>query len=260
MKKVTLIVSIVALLMVFTIPVNAVLPLRVVVNGNRIDFPDAQPFIDSNGRTQVPVRFVSEALGANVGWEQSTRTVSIVHTNKRIEIAIGKKEFTIDGIKNEMDTEALIKGDRTFVPIRFISEGLGAKVTWDDDVRTVYIETRDDESFRQGPSDYPLPEDSKVIVANVPGSSVVETSITLMFTEDGYAEQVEDLGYALESKFGKDISEQVVNHVKGKKSRWDEIPEKYIYVKETDQYIWIRKSSGFSVSISVMLPGEKPEE
>ena len=42
-----------------------------------------------------------------------------------------------------MDTEALLKKDRTFVPVRFVSEGLGARVDWDPAVRTVYIDTRE---------------------------------------------------------------------------------------------------------------------
>jgi len=45
------------------------LPIRVVVNGTKINFPDAQPFVDSNARTQTPARFIGEALGATASWE-----------------------------------------------------------------------------------------------------------------------------------------------------------------------------------------------
>ncbi|MDQ2088274.1 stalk domain-containing protein, partial [Herbivorax sp. ANBcel31] len=68
MKKITLTLAL--MLIITTILSTNILafevPLRVLVDGSRIDFPDALPFIDSNGRTQVPVRFVSEALGADV--------------------------------------------------------------------------------------------------------------------------------------------------------------------------------------------------
>lgn len=51
--------------------------LRVEVDGGRIYFPDEQPYLDQAQRLQVPVRFVSEALGAKVGWDAATKTVTI---------------------------------------------------------------------------------------------------------------------------------------------------------------------------------------
>ncbi|HQD29946.1 stalk domain-containing protein, partial [Acetivibrio saccincola] len=65
MKKIAFILVLITVVStILTVNIFAAkIPLRVVVNGNRINFPDAQPFIDENGRTQVPVRFVSEALG-----------------------------------------------------------------------------------------------------------------------------------------------------------------------------------------------------
>ena len=159
MKKIVLFITVsVIMLMAFTTTSFAQLPLRVVVNGNRVNFPDAEPFIDDNGRTQVPVRFVSEALGAEVGWEGSTKTVTISQGDKEIKIVIGKKDYTINGEKNLMDTEALLKEDRTFVPVRFVSEGLGARVDWDPAVRTVYIDTRE-----KGDSKDDTPKDGSII-------------------------------------------------------------------------------------------------
>jgi len=59
------------------------LPIRVVVNGTKINFPDAEPFIDENSRTQVPIRFVGEALGANVSWDGNTKKVTITLNGKK---------------------------------------------------------------------------------------------------------------------------------------------------------------------------------
>lgn len=56
------------------------LPLRVEYQGNRIYFPDAQPFVDKAQRVQVPLRFVSEGLGAYVKWDSAVRTVYISKT------------------------------------------------------------------------------------------------------------------------------------------------------------------------------------
>jgi len=143
MKKVTLtLVLIMVITTILSTNIFAVeIPLRVVVNGERISFPDAQPFIDENGRTQVPVRFVSEALGADVGWDGSTRTVTVEQGRNKISLVVGKSEYTVNSKKMEMDTSVIIVEDRTFVPIRFVSEALGADVDWNASIRTVYITT-----------------------------------------------------------------------------------------------------------------------
>jgi hypothetical protein len=268
MKKIVLFITVsVIMLMAFTTTSFAQLPLRVVVNGDRVNFPDAEPFIDDNGRTQVPVRFVSEALGAEVGWEGSTKTVTISQGDKEIKIVIGKKDYTINGEKNLMDTEALLKEDRTFVPIRFVSEGLGARVEWDSAVRTVYIDTREKGDIKDDtPKDgsiieedgYLVPNDTNIIIAKARDSKVVETYISINFMRPNFEKQIEDLVFALENKFGKDIANEVRKHVEQKKSRWHELPEKYIYVEKTNQYIWLRRSITDSISVDVLLPGYVP--
>ena len=269
MKKIVLFITVsVIMLMAFTTTSFAQLPLRVVVNGNRVNFPDAEPFIDDNGRTQVPVRFVSEALGAEVSWEGSTKTVTISQGDKEIKIVIGKKDYTINGEKSLMDTEALLKEDRTFVPVRFVSEGLGARVDWDPAVRTVYIDTREKGDIKDDtPKDgsiievdgYLVPNDTNIIIVKAQRSYIVETSIAINFMRPNFEKQIEDLTFALENKFGKDIANEVRKHVEQKKSRWHYLPEKYIYVEETNQYIWIRKSIGEDIPIEILIPGYVPD-
>ncbi len=269
MKKIVLFITVsVIMLMAFTTTSFAQLPLRVVVNGNRVNFPDAEPFIDDNGRTQVPVRFVSEALGAEVGWEGSTKTVTISQGDKEIKIVIGKKDYTINGEKNLMDTEALLKEDRTFVPVRFVSEGLGAWVDWDPAVRTVYIDTREKGDIKDDtPKDgsiievdgYLVPNDTNIIIVKAQESKIVETRMAINFMRPNFEKQIEDLTFALKNKFGEDIANEVRKHVEQKKSRWHYLPEKYIYVKKTNQYIWLRKSIGEDIPIEIMVPGYVPD-
>jgi hypothetical protein len=80
MKKIAFILAAVLILMVsIPFPTYSLdLPLRVVVNGEKVNFPDAQPFIDSNSRTQVPVRFVSQALGASVNWADKPKQLQLL--------------------------------------------------------------------------------------------------------------------------------------------------------------------------------------
>ena len=62
------------------------------VNGAIVEYPDAQPYVDENNRTMIPVRFVTEALGAKVGWEGSTQTVTITKKSTTVTIRIGNSQ------------------------------------------------------------------------------------------------------------------------------------------------------------------------
>jgi len=146
MKRIARILTL-ALIVTFllTLPISAVeLPIRVVVNGTKINFPDAEPFIDENSRTQVPIRFVGEALGANVSWDGNTKKVTITLNGKKVVLQIGNKNYEVNGQQKQMDTVALLKESRTFVPVRFVSEALGATVKWNANIRTVYIDMNGD--------------------------------------------------------------------------------------------------------------------
>lgn len=111
----------------------------VVVNGEKVVFPDAKPFIDENARTQVPVRFVSEALGAEVIWDAALKKVTVILNGKEVVLKIGQKDYEVNGQSFQMDTAALLVEARTFVPLRFVSEALGANVIWEKSTKTVSI-------------------------------------------------------------------------------------------------------------------------
>lgn len=138
------------LLVIFTLimmlPANTLAEtyVSVTVEGETIDFPDARPFIDSNNRTLVPVRFISEALGGQVDWDGAFRQVTITYKDKTIKLVIDKKEIMIDDKEQSMDTQAILKSGRTFVPVRFVSEAMGAQVEWDSANLTVVITLKDE--------------------------------------------------------------------------------------------------------------------
>jgi len=167
-----------------------------------------------------------------------------------------------------MDTEALLKEDRTFVPIRFVSEGLGAKVDWDPAVRTVYIDTREkgdskDDTPKDGGFEeingFLVPKDTNIVVVDS-SSKIVETRMSINVLRPNFEKQKEDLVLVIESRFGKDIANKVKEHIQPKKERWDYLPEKYIYVEETDQYIWISESQTAGISIAITIPGYEPDD
>ena len=144
MKRIALIIVLVCTFVtLFSMASSAIeLPLRVVVNGSKLEFPDEQPFIDENGRTQTPARFIGEALGATVTWDGNEKKAIFSLAETTLAIYIGKKEYDVNGVKKQMDTEALLLGGRTFVPARYVAEALGATVDWDASIRTVYIITK----------------------------------------------------------------------------------------------------------------------
>ena len=114
---------------------NAPSEIKIMVSGKEIK-PETPAYIE-NGRTMVPLRFISEALGEKVDWNAETKSV-IIGDNKAV-LAIGPKEIDANGKKITIDSPAVIKNSRTFVPLRAISEILGAKVDWDGTTKTVSI-------------------------------------------------------------------------------------------------------------------------
>lgn len=95
---------------------------------------DAAPYIDTNtNRTHIGIRFVSEALGANVEWLNASRQVNIKDKDKELVLTIGEKEAKVNGQRVTLDSKSIIQPPgRTFVPLRFVSETLGATVDYDE--------------------------------------------------------------------------------------------------------------------------------
>jgi len=117
--------------------------LTVKYNGVAVAFPDAQPFIDANSRTLIPVRFVAETMGADVSWDAANNTAVIEKDGTTIRVPIGNDTISVtkDGTTTsvKMDTAAVNKYDRTYVPIRYVAESLGAWVGFASKYSTVQI-------------------------------------------------------------------------------------------------------------------------
>lgn len=104
--------------------------VRITVNSSLIK-SDVKPFIDNtNSRTYVPIRFVSEALGEKVEWNNKTKTVTLKTTSgKKIELSRGQRVAVVNGVKQSIDAPAMEISNRVMVPLRFVSEQMGAAVT-----------------------------------------------------------------------------------------------------------------------------------
>ena len=97
-----------------------------------------------NDRTMLPARFVAESLGAKVDWDEEKQLVTIVGVNEKNEevtilITIDSDIALVNGKEVKLDSPAFIENDRTYTPLRFISEKLGANVDWNEEQQKVTI-------------------------------------------------------------------------------------------------------------------------
>lgn len=130
MKRIAAMIIIGTLVMAFgvSMPAFGAAP-DILIDGQTLYF-DVVPQIES-GRVLVPLRGIFEALGAQVDYVQATRTVVARKGSTEIVLTIGNSVALIDGSRVALEVSARIVDSRTLVPLRFVSEALGAQVFWD---------------------------------------------------------------------------------------------------------------------------------
>jgi len=100
------------------------------VNGNLAQ-KDAAPVIQ-NSRTLVPIRFITESLGGAVAWNGESKEVTLLLDGKEIKMTIGK---TLE----KYGVAPVIMDSRTYVPVRFVADALGAQTSWNEAEKTVTL-------------------------------------------------------------------------------------------------------------------------
>lgn len=126
-----------------TVPSFAQTSPRLIIDRETIN-SNPGPIIE-NGRTLVPIRIISEKLGALVTWDEINRTVLIEQGSKSVVLKIDSLIFEVGKGSNKLDTSdvpAKIIKDRTFVPLRLISNVLGAEILWDHPTKTITIDSK----------------------------------------------------------------------------------------------------------------------
>lgn len=101
---------------------------RVQIDGNSLK-SDVPPVIIQD-RILIPIRAVSNSLGADVEWDEEHQTITITRDGIVIIISIDNEEISINGTISAMDVKPQIFGSRTFVPLRFVAQALGDDVQW----------------------------------------------------------------------------------------------------------------------------------
>ncbi|WP_108832238.1 copper amine oxidase N-terminal domain-containing protein [Aedoeadaptatus coli] len=109
-------------------------PITLYING--IDARDykEQPIVRED-RLFLPVRSVTEAMGYKVDWKAESKTVTVGD----VKMVVGEKDYVAKGEKKTMDVAPFIEKDRTYVPVRFLAEGMKLPVTWDGKNRAAIV-------------------------------------------------------------------------------------------------------------------------
>ncbi len=110
--------------------------LNVVINGSPMTFPD-QPPVEQAGRIYVPMRAIFERLGATVVYNNGT--INATSGRRTVQLQIGSSYATVNGQQVQLDSPPFEIAARTLVPLRFVSQALGDRVSWDQNRSTAYI-------------------------------------------------------------------------------------------------------------------------
>ena len=184
------------------IPVSAAeSAISVTIDNEIVKWEDATPFIQEN-RTLVPLRAVAEAMGLQVDWDDVEKCVSFSVSSRpdqawldeleqdapqlflaqtTVKMYVGQADYkvvnlwaaydtdgNITGVQEEvlpmeMDAAVVLKGNRTYAPIRYVAEAFGYEVGWDTESRMVQIAERMDASWKGGL--YYVADENRVVVA-----------------------------------------------------------------------------------------------
>lgn len=119
-------------------PVTLTLGKKEAREGKKTHILTSAPYT-KDGRTMLPFRFVGEIMNAQVNWNPSIRTASYLLNGKIIDVTIGSKHAKINQEQITLDTAPELKDGSTMVPVRFITESLGARIEWKPDTQQIII-------------------------------------------------------------------------------------------------------------------------
>ncbi|PZE19369.1 stalk domain-containing protein [Paenibacillus xerothermodurans] len=108
------------------------------VNGKKMTLEQAPVIVEGN--TLIPIRFVTDALGGEVRWDDNERKVTVIRGDKIVDLWVGQKDLIVNGQRITAEVPPQIMKDLTMVPLRIISENLGWKVTWEEKTRRITLQ------------------------------------------------------------------------------------------------------------------------
>lgn len=148
--------------------------IRIYLDGALLS-TDAPPYIKPGADvTMVPLRVISEGLGARVAWSQLDKTATIEKDGNTLILASGAASAKVNGATIQLDASVEISGGRTMVPLRFVSEQLGLTVNWNKTNRTITLSSGTGEEASQPEPGTDTPPIDISLPPSTPGSSTDE--------------------------------------------------------------------------------------
>lgn len=114
---------------------------KIFLDGKELTAGQDVPVENVNNSIMVPLRMIAENLGYQVNWDQKSKTVTIEQQGKTIKLIVDQTAASVDDKTVVLTTAPLLRSDTTLVPIRFIGEQFGLKVTWDNTAKVVNLIT-----------------------------------------------------------------------------------------------------------------------
>lgn len=111
--------------------------IKVTVGGKKIE-SEVEPIIYNN-RIMLPIRAVFEQIGADVSYDSANKKITAKKGKDTVTLTIGSNQMTVNGKNKTIDTAAMVKDNRTLVPIRACAEAFGLDVEWNADTYTAKI-------------------------------------------------------------------------------------------------------------------------
>ena len=190
------------------------------VNLKQIQFPDQQPYIKNN-RTMIPVRFISEAMGANVFWERDGKSVVTIEGKETsgkaitLYLQLGDAFAMVNGEKKAFDAPAELIEGRVCIPLRFVSEALGASVRWQPESYHVIISSI---PFIEK-NGYTIPTTRYTEVNADMGEGEIMIGILLEGDKAFRDKQFAEMRMILESRFEKKLVDDIMTYMMIKTDR-----------------------------------------
>lgn len=124
-------------------------PIHILLNAKPLFF-DTEPYLNKTyNRTLVPLRGITEALGAKVGWNAATSSVTVERYGIQLELKVGSSTVLVNGKSEIMDVPVTMKDGRTYVPLRFITQYFGGDVNWIEETDTIELSIQDIEAMTE---------------------------------------------------------------------------------------------------------------
>lgn len=242
-KYIMAISAVLMTVLIFCCTAAAYFTVDVRIDGKLRDFnPSAQVV---NGRTMVPIRFIveDEALQGQVNWDNKLQKITISCRGQAIELKVGSKKALADGVVKYLDVAPYVHNQRTFVPLRFISETLGATVNWDGEKQEVNI------AFNQAIEPTPEPQ-----VPQLPPQPVQKPQLPV-------AEQQPQRVFAYYYQKSPEFQENA-HLFTDVAFRWFETDGTgrlfYEYQDDYDKVLALAREKGIKSHASVVLMGQEP--